>query len=612
MKRRTLSLVIGIVAVIAFGAGSLVSRPGGKVTRGGGRTILYYVDPMHPAYKSDKPGIAPDCGMQLEPVYADGGSSGQTGATLPPGAVQINQERQQLIGVRTAVVEKAPVSYQVRVLGRVVPDETRVYRINSSLSGFVKSVSNVTTGTFVKRDQYLASIYSPELYALINSYIFSLNAIDRQNKLTPENINLFRKDVNVRSNRNSLINIGMSETQLEEVLRERYNKEVIDIRSTEAGYILARNISLGERFERGVEFYRIADLSQVWVMADIFENEASYFTPGVRCTVRLPQRNLNFTGRMASVLPLYDPVTRTLKVRLETVNTGMVLRPEMFVDVELPVTLPAAITIPREALLDSGLKQTVFVDRGNGIFEPRPVEAGRHFGDRVEIVKGLVAGEKIVISGNFLMDSESRLKNTAAGINGTPGKDPVCGMALDQDQARAAGLTRQFAGKTYYFCGPEDRATFDKAPQRYTGPGAKSEPMSMGSGTMSQPSPQTMLPPVSGSMGTTMKSPAGGATRKQTPQPTAGRKGMNTMTPLKSDSGEHRNFPALLDEPGQKAGAEAMEEEVPPAPPATTYREVPSLNSIKMPPLKVTPGAAAPVKEVPSLNSIKVPPPHDK
>ncbi len=566
MNRRTVAIVIGIVALIAFAAGYLVNRTGGRGTPAGGRTVLYYVDPMHPAYRSDKPGIAPDCGMQLEPVYADGAPSDQAGAMLPPGAVRINPERQQLIGVRTAVVEKAPVSYQVRVLGRVAPDETRVYRINSSLSGFVKSVSNITTGTFVKRDQYLASIYSPELYALINSYIFSLNAIDRQNKLTPEDISRFRKDVNVRSNRNSLINIGMSETQLEEVLRERYNKEVIDIRSTEAGYIISRNISMGERFERGVEFYRIADLSQVWIMADIFENEASYFTPGVRCTVRLPQRNLNFSGRVASVLPLYDPVTRTLKVRLETRNTGMVLRPEMFVDVELPVTLPPTITIPREALLDTGLRQTVFVDRGNGIFEPRTVEAGRHFGDRVEIVKGLNPGEKIVISGNFLLDSESRLKSTAAGINGTPGKDPVCGMALDQERATTAGLTRRFNGTTYFFCSPEDMAKFDKSPQRYTAPGAKVEPM-----------------PMTGKGG--------------------------GMTPKKNMGGEQRNFPDLLDEPNRGNNSEPMADEAPPAP---VEREVPSFSSIKIIPTRVAPVPMVPAKELPSLNSMKVSPPHDK
>ncbi len=595
MNRKTVIGIVGLFAVLAFVAGYLAHRPA-AVTDGnsGGRRILYYVDPMHPAYRSDKPGIAPDCGMQLTPVYADGGAAAGGDAGLPSGAIRISPEQQQLIGVKSLVVEKSPVTHQVRVLGRVVPDEGRIYRINSSLAGFVKEVSPVTTGSFVKRDQYLASIYSPDLYAVINSYIFSLNSIDRQNRMTPENIKLLRQDLNIRANWNSLINIGMSETQLEEVMRTRFNKEAIDIRATEAGYLLVRNISLGERFERGVEFYRIADLSRVWILADIFENEASYFTPGVRCTARLPHRNLSFAARVANVLPLYDPVTRTLKVRLETENSGMVLRPEMFVDLELPVNLPAMVTIPREALLDTGLKQTVFMDRGNGIFEPRAVEAGRHFDDRVEIVKGLLPGEKIVVSGNFLLDSESRLKNSSAGISGTPGKDPVCGMALMEEWAKAAGLARQFAGKTYYFCGPEDMAKFDKAPKRYTGPHAATEPMPMGSAASS---PRAHSPAGGDGMGSMTAAPS----RKG---------GMKSVTMGNEGRGEQRNFPLLLDDQAPMDGAAPMAEAAPSAPPAAPYKEVPSFTSLKVPSAKVAP-ATTPMKEVLSPTPTKVPPSHD-
>lgn len=473
-------LVTGIViALAAFLAGYLASGRNGT-SSSGGRKILYYVDPMHPAYKSDKPGIAPDCGMQLEPVYADGGGPDKGGAMLPAGAVRVSPEQQQLIGVRTATVEQGPVSHTVRVLGRVVPDENRVYRINSSLQGYVHNVSPVTTGTFVKRDQYLASIYSPELYSFINSYIFAINSVDRQNVLTPEDIPRLRKDPNIRGSRNTLINVGMSETQLDEILKTRRNPELIDLRATYGGFVLQRNISLGERFERGTVFYQIADLSKVWVYADIFEKEITYFTPGARCTLRLPHRNISFTGRVSSVLPLYDAATRTLKVRLEVDNTGLVLRPEMFVEVELPVSLPSAILVPRDAVLDSGLKRSVFIDRGNGVFEPRPVETGKYFGDRVEIVRGLAPGEKIVVSGNFLLDSETRFRNAAAGIYGTPGRDPVCGMALDEERARSAGLSRQYGGKTWYFCSPEDMAKFDKAPQRYSAASAPPDPMANG------------------------------------------------------------------------------------------------------------------------------------
>ncbi len=478
MSKKSVCLLIGIVAVIAFAGGFLANRSGGKTGSTGGRTVLYYVDPMHPAYKSDKPGIAPDCGMQLEPVYADGAPGGGVDSHLPPGTVQVTPERQQLIGMKSSLVTRSPAAFTARVLGRVAPDETRVYRINASLQGFVKTISQVTTGSYVKKDEYLASVYSPDLYALINSYIFALNSIDRKNKAaTPEEIRRLRNDLGVRNSRNSLINIGMSETQLDEVMKSRYNREVIDIRSTEAGFVVSRNISNGERFERGTEFYRIADLSHVWILADIFESEVSYFKPGVKVQVRLPQQNRNFIARVGSVLPLFDPVTRTMKVRLEVENSGLLLRPEMFVDVELPVTLPSMIAVPKEAILDSGMKKSVFIDLGKGNFEPRQVETGRNLGELVEVTKGLVAGERIVVSGNFLLDSESRLRTASAGIYGKPGRDPVCGMALDEEKAKSAGFTRQFGGKSWYFCSPEDMAKFDKAPQRYTGSNAVAEPM---------------------------------------------------------------------------------------------------------------------------------------
>jgi len=493
MTKKTLFLIVAGVAVLAFAGGYVVSRSTGPKGPAEGRKILYYVDPMHPAYKSDKPGIAPDCGMQLEPVYADGGPAGGADTPppgLPPGVVRVPADRQQLIGVRTMVVERTQGGQTVKTVGRVVPDENRVFRVLAAMEGFVKQVSPVTTGAYVTRDQYLATLYSVELYSLINSYVFSLNSIDRASSgfnletntyknINPENVARLQNDVNVRNQRSALINIGMSETQLEEIMRTRYNRNELDLRAIASGYVLSRNIARGERFERGAEFYRIADLSKVWILADIYESEAAYFKPGMMVSVQVPQQGLTLSARVSPALPVFDPATKTFKLRIDVDNRRILLRPGMFATVEVQASLPELIAVPTEAVLDSGLRKTIFVDRGNGWFEPRQVVTGRSLGDRVEIVRGVMPGEKIVVSGNFLLDSETRLKNAAAGIFGKPGKDPVCGMALDEDRAKAANLTRQFGGKTYYFCGPEDLAKFDKAPQRYTGPSAVVEPMAM-------------------------------------------------------------------------------------------------------------------------------------
>jgi RND family efflux transporter MFP subunit len=226
-------------------------------------------------------------------------------------------------------------------------------------------------------------------------------------------------------------------------------------------------VSPGQQFEKGFEWYRLANLDRVWVLADLFPNEAGDMKPGMKARVTLLDQKKEFHATVAKVLPQFDPNSRTLQVRLELDNPGYVLRPDMFVDVEFPVTLPPALTVPADAILDSGLRKTVFVDRGNGFFEPRQVETGWRHGDRVEITKGLEPGERIVISGTFLVDSESRLEMAATGMVETLAKDPVCGMDISMTKAEKAGRRSDFKGKSYYFCADECKEQFDKEPKRY-------------------------------------------------------------------------------------------------------------------------------------------------
>jgi RND family efflux transporter MFP subunit len=226
-------------------------------------------------------------------------------------------------------------------------------------------------------------------------------------------------------------------------------------------------VSQGQRFDKGTELYRIGDLSRVWIQTDTFENEAQYLQPGKIVTVSISNLKKTFSAKVSNALPQFDPATRTLKVRLEAENPGYVLKPDMFVDVELPVTLPPSITVPADAALDSGIKKTVFVDRGNGYFEPREVETGWRLGGRIEITKGLKPGEKIVVSGNFLIDSESKLELAAAGMVGTLSKDPVCGMDVSINKAEKTGRKSNYQGKVYYFTSGECKEQFEKNPERY-------------------------------------------------------------------------------------------------------------------------------------------------
>ena len=208
-------------------------------------------------------------------------------------------------------------------------------------------------------------------------------------------------------------------------------------------------------------------MSRVWILADLFGDEANYVRPGDKVKVTLADQDETYMATVSEILPEFDPATLTVKVRLEVDNPQFVLRPGMFVDVEVPVNMPPAVNVPVDAIMDSGLKQTVFVDRGDGYFSPRQVETGWRLGDRVQIVRGLDPGERIVISGNFLIDSESRMKLAAAGFFGNVVKDPVCGMNVDDGKARTAGLKSEYQGKSYYFCSDTCQQQFEKTPERY-------------------------------------------------------------------------------------------------------------------------------------------------
>ena len=472
MKKPVVMVSLSLLVILSFLAGNWYQK--NQVASGkNSRAILYYIDPMHPSYKSDKPGIAPDCGMKLEPVYADGtaGVHEDKNGQLPPGTVKIGPESQQLIGVKVGRVEKRSGKHVVRILGRIAVDETRIYRINATIDGWVTQTLPNATGMLVKKNETLGGFYSPEFLSAQQALIFALSSMDRVTRSDSETPGQAAQQtqfaINIRQYKDSLRNLGMGELQIEELIRTRQYSENVSITSPADGIILARGISQGQRFEKGTELYRIADLSRVWIMADIFENEAQFFKPGVNARVTLPNQNRTFMARVSSALPQFDAASRTLKLRLEADNPGFELKPDMFVDVELPVTYGLTLSVPDSAVIDSGLRKTVFVDRGNGTFEPRRVETGWRRNGLVEITRGLMDGERIVVAGTFLIDSESRMQAAAAGIYDNGVMDPVCGMYVDEGRARTTGRTSIVKGVTWFFCSPECKADFDKDPGHY-------------------------------------------------------------------------------------------------------------------------------------------------
>jgi RND family efflux transporter MFP subunit len=210
-----------------------------------------------------------------------------------------------------------------------------------------------------------------------------------------------------------LRSLGVPTSQLRDMARRRDLVQDIRVESPVDGVVLKRGVSPGLRFDRGFEFYRIADLNRVWILADVYRDQLSFIRRGASARITTGEVDRALTGTVSAAEPIFDDTTLTLKVRLEAANPNLALKPGMFVDVAFPVNLPPALVVPADAIVDSGLRKTVFVDRGNGHFDPRLVETGWRIGDDVEVTKGLVPGERIVVSGTFLIDSESRMKAAA-------------------------------------------------------------------------------------------------------------------------------------------------------------------------------------------------------
>lgn len=407
------------------------------------RKVLYYVDPMHPAYKSDKPGIAPDCGMKLEPVYADEpnapapaptkilyyrdptqpdyksdkpGLNPETGNSLEPvydaapqkdmpaGAIRISPERQQIIGVKFAIAETSSGSRTIRTVGRVAADETRVGHVHTRVDGWIDKVMVDFTGATVRKGQPLLSVYSPEMLASQQELLLAAKARD----LMPSLFEAAKRRLQLWD---------LSDAQIDQVLQTGVPIRSITVAAPMSGIVSERNAFPNQKVTPDNDLYTIIDLGHVWILADVFESDIT--TVGVGAAVSVTVPSIGATGMLAKVnyiQPKVDPSTRTLQVRLDAPNPGLRLKPDMYVNVEFGVASAPHLTVPSSAVLDTGDRQTVFVDLGNGYLEPRAVVVGERIADRVAITRGLSAGERVVSSGTFLVDSESQLKAAASSM----------------------------------------------------------------------------------------------------------------------------------------------------------------------------------------------------
>ncbi len=374
------------------------------------RKPLFYRHPMNPSITSPVP-AKDEMGMDYIPVYADEDSA----ADEPAGTVKIDPVTVQNIGVRTARAERRILTRAVRSVGRVDFDEEHLTRLHPKVEGWIEKMRVDKTGEQVRKNQILLSIYSPQLVSSQEEYLLAL-----QNRKVLENSpfeDIRRGAVElVESARERLELFDMAPHQIRELEKTGKIKKYVHIHSPFDGVVIKVGVREGQFVTPRTELYQIADLSRVWVYVDVFENELPWVQPGDEAEMKLagiPGRT--FRGRITYIYPYFEAKTRTVKVRLEFDNRDGMLKPEMFADVTIHAGRQVdAVVVPEEAIVRSGSRELVFVVRGPGKFEPRVVEVGVSSDGMTQILSGVRAGEEVVTSAQFLIDSESKLREATA------------------------------------------------------------------------------------------------------------------------------------------------------------------------------------------------------
>lgn len=383
-----------------------------KAVTAGERKVLYWYDQMNPAFRSDKPGKAPD-GMDLLPKYAE---SSESTANMPAGTVMISPAKQQLIGVRTGVVTRQSLDRTIRAVAQVQIDETKISRVHVKIAGWVERVDVDYIGKLVGKGQPLFSFYSPDLVATQQEYLIARRG---EQDLSTSPISSVATGVAslLQATRDRLRLWDISDDQIAKLDATGQVSRTITMYSPMDGFVMKREVYEKTYITPDTELYEIADFSTIWVNAEIYEYEAPYVMVGQTATMSLSYfPGKTYSGKVVYIYPTVDPMTRTVKVRLEFPNPGFALKPDMFAEVQLKIPYGNQVVVPQEAVLDAGSEQIVFVALENGYFEPRKVRLGPRLEDRIIVLSGLKPGEKIVTSGNFLIDSESRLGSAMGGM----------------------------------------------------------------------------------------------------------------------------------------------------------------------------------------------------
>lgn len=401
---------------------------------------------MHPNIVSDKPGQCPICGMDLqlvERIDAEG---------IPGRApVRLSELQRQLINLVTAPVRREPVTLRRSVPGQLVHDSSRVFTVSAWTGGRIEALYVDETEADIEVGDPLYRIYSPELYAALEDFLL----VQRRSEPDPQLL---------QAARFRLEQMGLTPEQIDNLAQRERPPAAIDILSRVTGKVMKKYPQEGQYVREGDKLYEVVDLSELWLIAEIYQSELPYVSEGQRVAMTLPDdRTRTFSGRIDRIEHHIDPATRTARLRIvfDTPKSGGAhqhphgLLPDMWMRAQLESDLGEQLTIPRSALFDTGKRQYVFVEQEPGLFVPRLVETGARSGDRLVVHTGLEAGETVAAEGTFLLDSESLLKASASGSEDAPATSEEAKAPSTSTASAPAGFS------------PEAKAAMDRLWEAY-------------------------------------------------------------------------------------------------------------------------------------------------
>jgi len=452
--QKPIGMIIGIVAIVAalaagaffgstldFGAG-----PGDTPAADAEREILYWVAPMDPNFRRDAPGKSP-MGMDLVPVYADE-------VDARPGVVSIDPAVRNNMGVRTAPAERGSLPRLVETTAHVAYDEETVVHIHTRVDGWIERLEATAEGDVIRSGDLLFEMYSPTLVNAQQEYLTALGSGSSALR---------------SASRDRLLSLGMPTDEIDRLDRERRVKQRVEVHAESDGVIAELGVREGMFVTPNTEVLAIAKLDTVWVFADVLERQADWVRPGQSAWIEFEAfPGLSFESRVDYVYPELDPVTRTLRVRIRLDNEAVRLRPNMFGRVRIAGRATGDVVhVPRDAVIRSGHGNRVVVDLGGGRFEAREVMLGIESGDRIAIRRGVRAGESVVVSAQFLIDSEAAVGSSLARLQG----DRAAGRGEDIDTGESPGAGEEPVEEPAMDHGDMDHSETDHSAMDHAGDG---------------------------------------------------------------------------------------------------------------------------------------------